>query len=244
MEPIFQQDFEINGSAVDCYGRLKPSMILFYAQEVAGNHFALLSMDYESLQERNLFWAITRCKVQILRLPHIGEKIRVETWPMPTTRVAYPRFVVGYDESGNEVFKVMSLWVLMDIRSRVMVLPGKSGITVAGTVRGNELALPGSIVPKNMENIVCRKVCFNDLDRNFHMNNTRYLDWVFDLLSADFHREHPFREFTVCYHSEAREGQTLELRHEFFSDSTLQVDGTCSNPDGTASRIFSAKILC
>ena len=242
MEPIYQQQFEINGSAVDCFGRLKPSMILFYAQEVAGSHFALLSMDYETLQQRGLFWAITRCKVQILRLPRIGEKITVKTWPMPTTRVAYPRFVVGCDEQGNEVFKVMSLWVLMDIHSRAMVLPGKSGITVEGTIRGNELTAPGGIVPKTMSSHTVRRVCFNDLDRNGHMNNTRYLDWMLDLLSADFHREHPFREFTLCYHSEALEGQELQLNWEVFPDSTMQVELTRHNSDGADARIFSARV--
>ena len=45
MEPIYQQTFHINDNAVDCFGRLKPSMILYYAQEVAGRHFDLISMD-------------------------------------------------------------------------------------------------------------------------------------------------------------------------------------------------------
>ena len=36
MQPIYQQEFIINDAAVDCFGRLKPSMLLFYVQEVAG----------------------------------------------------------------------------------------------------------------------------------------------------------------------------------------------------------------
>ena len=36
MEPIYQQEFHINDAAVDCFGRLRPSMLLFYVQEVAG----------------------------------------------------------------------------------------------------------------------------------------------------------------------------------------------------------------
>mgnify|MGYP002517044180 CR=1 FL=1 len=31
-----------------------------------------------------------------------NEDITVETWPMPTTRTAYPRATVGYDAQGNE----------------------------------------------------------------------------------------------------------------------------------------------
>ena len=142
MEPIYQQTFTVTDNCVDCFGRLKPSMILYYVQDVAGRHFDRISMDYDSLAEKGMIWAIIRQKVQITRMPKRGETIRVETWPMPTTRVAYPRSVVAYDADGNEVFRSISIWVLMDIHSRSMILPGKSGISVTGTLRGNELASP------------------------------------------------------------------------------------------------------
>jgi acyl-ACP thioesterase len=138
MEPVYSQSFEITDLHVDCCGRMLPSKILYLMQEVAGNHFAQLSMDYDSLASRGLFWAITRNKVQISRLPLRGEKIRLETWPMPTTRVAYPRATEGFDAEGNSLFKVISLWVIMDMDTRVMVLPGKSGIIVPGILRGGD----------------------------------------------------------------------------------------------------------
>ena len=100
MEPIYSQEFVLNDAAVDRFGRLKPSMLLLYIQEVSGIHGAALGADYDTLARKNLFWAILRTKVQITRLPSRGETIRLETWPMPTTRVAYPRSVVAYDEIG------------------------------------------------------------------------------------------------------------------------------------------------
>ena len=121
MEPIYTDHFQITDIAVDCYGRLKPSMILFYAQEIAGRHCVQLEVDYDTLEKKRLFWAVTRHKVQITRLPTRGETIRIETWPMPTTRVAYPRSMVAYDEGGNELFRSISLWVLMDLDTRNMI---------------------------------------------------------------------------------------------------------------------------
>ena len=88
MEPIFRKDFHITDIHVDCFGRMKPSMVLYLAQEIAGNHCQLLQVDYETLQNQRLFWAVSRHKVQITRLPTSGETIHMETWPMPTTRVA------------------------------------------------------------------------------------------------------------------------------------------------------------
>ena len=242
MEPIFQKDFYIDDIAVDCYGRLKPSMILLYAQEVAGAHFSELAMDYDALAKRGMFWAGTRHKVQITRMPRRGETIHVETWPMPTTRVAYPRSMVAYDAQGNECFRSISLWVLMDLNTRNMILPGKSGISVVGTLRGMELASPTGLVAKPLVSRRQRSVCFTDLDRNGHMNNCRYLDWIDDLLPSAFHAGHCVKEFTVCYLSEAREGQELELQWDFIENGCLQVDAHRKGEEKDE-RIFSARVL-
>ena len=241
MEPIYQQEFTVSDAYVDCFGRLKPSMILYFAQEVAGQHFARLSMDYESLAERGMFWAVSRHKVELVRLPLRGETVRVETWPMPTTRVAYPRSLAAYDAEGKLLFRSISLWVLMDIRNRTMVLPGRSGITVDGILRGEEPASPGGIIAKPLANERSRRVSFTDLDRNGHMNNTRYLDWIDDLLPAAYHKDHAVKEFTVCYLSETREGQELSFRWDFPEEDLLQVDAYRQGEE-KQERVFSAKL--
>ena len=105
-----------------------------------------------------------------------------------------------------------------------------------------ELALPGGLVPRAMEHSCQRDVCFTDLDRNGHMNNTRYMDWIDDLLPSDFHREHPVKEFAVRYHSEAREGQRLDLHWDFVEDNCLRVDARRRN-ETKDELVFSAKVL-
>ena len=243
MKPIFQHEFLINDAAVDCFGRLKPSMLLFYCQEIAGQHCNILGTDYDTLAQKNLFWAIIRQKVQITRLPRSGETIRVETWPMPTTKVCFPRSTVAYDADGRELFRAISMWVLMDTESRAMILPGKSGVTVQGLLTGTELATPGSLAPKKLDNTCSRRVCFTDLDRNGHMNNTKYLEWIWDLLPSSFHQGSEPREFTVCYHTEAREGDLLHLGWQTDAEGLLQVESWRETEDAASfHRIFAAQI--
>lgn len=241
MESIYSQNFHITDNCVDRFGKLKLSTLLYFAQEVAGRHFDGLAMTYEQLLERGMFWAIIRQRVHITRLPHSGEEIRVETWPMPNTRVAFPRCVAAYDAQGNELFQVLSLWVLMDVNTRAMILPGKSGIALPGTIRGIELSAPGSLPVRQLLNHRSRTVCFTDLDRNGHMNNTRYLDWIADLLPSSFHENHIPAEFTLCYLSEAREGQDLTLNWEFDQDGCMNLDAHRANGE-KSERIFSARL--
>ena len=241
MEPIYRQTFTIEHMHVDRFGRAKLSVLLYFVQEAAGQHCSLLAVDHTVLSHKHLFWAVTRNRVQITRLPRLYEKITVETWPMPTTRVAYPRSVVAYDKNGNELFRSISLWVLMDTQTRAMILPGKSGIAVPGTLTGTELAVPHAIASRPMKNAATRTVGYTLLDCNGHMNNTFYMDWVDDLLPSAFHETHPVQEFTVCYLNEAREGEQIVLHYELTDGPTLTVDAQRQGND--ANRIFSAQIL-
>ena len=244
MQPIYRQQFHIDPVAVDCFGRLKPSMLLLYAQEVAGHHSDLLSFTYDALASRGLFWAIIRNRVSITRLPREHEDITIETWPMPTTRTAYPRSTIAYDAEGNELFRSVSLWVLMDRENRSMILPGKSGVDLEGTLRGLELASPRSLAPRPLGSCSRRQVRFSDLDVNGHMNNTRYLDWLMDLLPSSFHGSHSVKDFTLCYMNEALEGQPLDLNWELDETGALQVDIHRGKGDdaGDFDRIFAARI--
>ena len=89
-----------------------------------------------------------------------------------------------------------------------------------------------------------RTVGYTELDRNGHMNNTRYMDWVDDLLPSEFHRQHPARELTLCYLCEATEGQQIRLDWQLSEDGTLEVNGLrprTDDPEQTQ-RIFAAKV--
>ena len=245
MKPIYRQTFTLSDMEVDCFGRLKLSTLLYFAQEVAGRHSELLGAGYDDLAQKGIFWAVTRHRVQISRLPVRGETITVETWPMPTIRVAYPRSMVAYDGNGRELFRLISLWVLMDANTRAMVLPGKSGVTVEGQLTGKELEVPRSLAPKDMTNKALRTVTYSCLDRNGHMNNTRYLDWVDDLLPSGYHSSHTAREFIICYLNEAREAQAVTLQWELSCDGCLLVNAHREKTDvsGKQERVFSAQVL-
>lgn len=244
MEPLFTKEFHISPVAVDRYGRLKISQLLGFLQDVAGDHSAILGTDQSALMDKNLFWAVIRHRVQITRLPGSGEKLRVETWPMPTTRTAYPRSTIACDENGNECFRSISLWILMDANTRAMVLPGKSGVEVNGLIRGCELRAPSSMLPREMGECQTRTVRYTDLDINGHMNNCRYLDWVADLLPSGFHEHHPVREFILCYMSEVRESEEVDLHWELSDGPVLTVEAVRREGEDTAvhSRVFSARV--
>ena len=242
-QPIFRKQFTLYGNDCDCFCRVKPSTILSMMQEAAGEQCAAWHMRWEEMAEKGLFWAITRQTVEVTRLPRAYETITIETWPMPATLVAYPRATVAYDAQGQELFRCIALWILMDLNTRAMVVPGKSGIDFPGCTRGGELPSPKSLTPKDLALTTERRVRFGQLDRNGHMNNTKYLEWAMDLLPGDFHRGHDLRSFTVCYLNEAKEGDRVKLRHGLGENNVLLVDATRPDPNDESKthRVFAVR---
>ena len=221
----YQTTYTVTGTDIDCFGRCRLSSLLAFSASAAGLHSNLLGVGEDALKGDALFWAIVRNRVQITRLPMEGEEVTIETWPMPVTRAAFPRSTVAYDSGGQELFRSVALWVLMHRQTRALVLPGSSHIRVEGSLTGSELSVPRNLPPAVLPEECVRKVRFSQLDRNGHMNNARYLDWVTDLLPAEFHREHPVKDLTVCYLNEAREGQSVRLNWQLTPEGILQVDG-------------------
>lgn len=242
MNPFYEIFYTPGAEDVDAAGHLTPEKMLYLAQEAAGAHCRLLGADREALLPKRLFWAVIRHRVQITSLPRLGQRIRVKTWPMPTTRSAYPRSTAAYDENGNLLFQVISLWVLMDMDTRAMILPGKSGVEVSGSLLGGELSAPGAIGLLSDGVVARRQVEECDLDSNGHMNNCRCLGWAAQLLKNQLS---DCKEFTVCYYSEALSREALQLKYAPLEGGAVQVDAVCPEQEMSAghSRVFSLRLL-
>ncbi len=242
MELLFTQRVTVTEDRVNSAGNLKLSAILQYAQEAAGGHCELLGTDWDTMAAKDMFWAVLRHRAEIKRLPQIGETLTLETWPLPTTRSAFPRALRVLDETGAVIFQVMSLWVLMNTKTRAMILPGRSGVDVPGMVRPDQIAAPGSLTPGVYANTALWQIAPGDLDQNGHVNNAKYLDRA-EMLTEELACKHP-REFTVCYLSETLPGEELTLNWETSPEGLLSVDGRRTKTDvpGGTERVFALQV--
>lgn len=222
MELLFTQQETVQPQDVTPYGNLKLSRLLEYVQQIAGAHCDAAGLSWAAVSNRGLFWAVLRHRIQIERLPRQGETLTLETWPLPTTRTAYPRAVRCLNSQGEVLFQVMSFWVLMDIHTRAMVLPGKNGIDVPGLCRGIEIPTPGTLVPGVHTQQMLWSVTSRDLDVNGHVNNARYLDHTAPLAEQFFPEQTP-KQVSVCYFSEVLPQDAVTL--QWGQDGTsFQVD--------------------
>lgn len=241
MDPllIYTKTIKLDATQVDAFGRMRPSALLEITQEAAGEHANLLGVGRDALGSHGLFWAIVRQVVHIHRMPLLGQTVHVTTWPGPAGRTAFPRYVRATTPEGEALFEAVALWLFMNRETRAMVLPAASGVQVPGQLLGMEMPLPTGIAPRQYDNRELRRVRFSELDCNGHLSNTKYANWLEDLLPGSYHRDHTLERLHICYLNEALEGQDIAL-HWTMEDGSLALEATRDLEDGKH-RVFALR---
>ena len=229
----YQMQMKIPFDMADINGHIKlPDLILLSLQVSGMQSIELGVSDKTVLDQYNLVWIITDYEIDVVRLPRFAEEITIETEAMSYNRLfCYRRFTI-YDEAGQELIHMMATFVLMNRDSRKVhsvepeiVAPYQSEFSKK-LIRG----------PKydSLENPSSKdyRVRFYDLDMNGHVNNSKYLDWIFEVMGADFLTKHIPRKINLKYVKEVKPGGMItsavelneyESKHEIISDGATNA---------------------
>ena len=211
----YQMKMKIPFDMSDMNGNIKlPSLILLSLQ-VSGSQSAQLGVsDKEILEKYNLVWIITEYDIDVIRLPRFAEEITIETEALSYNRLfCYRRFTI-YDESGQAIIQMLASFALMDRDSRKvhsvdpeMVAPYQSEFSKK-IIRGPKYTDLDNPTSKDYH------VRFYDLDMNGHVNNSKYLDWIFEVMGADFLMDHIPQKINLKYVKEVRPGGMITSSYE------------------------------
>lgn len=213
MLKIHREKMLIRTGNCDFNGTWRMSDILLTMQEVSGMHSELLGVGRSTLIQKNLVWVLSRNEVKMERYPKIGETVTIETFPMANRRWFFPRYFVMYDEQGSVIGCASSLWVLMDFKERKMAapdaalpfLPDNSDLTAP-------LGFPGNIQDVESDARCAKRTpVYTDLDVNGHVNNTKYADWLCDLIGIEKMKGREMAHLLIHYSHEVLPGNEMEL---------------------------------
>ncbi len=212
MQKSYIETSELRTCQCDLSGEWRPSAILETLQETATTHSNMLGVGRADTLRAGLVWVLSRLRVEMKRLPVIGESVSVETWPTPQRHLFFPRASVIRGPQGEEIGAAMSLWVLMDVETRRIA--GNADIAARmpdNTDRPMPLGMPATIrMPEGGAERSVIEPQYADLDLNGHVNNTKYLDWCCNALGIDALRRGRLLRFGVSYEAEIRPGSRVE----------------------------------
>ena len=212
MIPVWKEKFKITSFQVDFQGKIKPTNLMQLFQEAAGNHAAHLGAGYDALVENKLFWALSRIRVEIEKLPKWGDEIWVETWPYSLVGPFFRRDFIFYNDRNEVIGRGVSGWLL--ISSETMRPQRADKLPAELPFNEGKRALetfPDRLNGKAENLVFSKKILYNEIDVNNHVNNTRYLDWVMDCFDLEFHKSHLLKSFTLEFLNEMHWGDEVEL---------------------------------
>lgn len=215
MAKTFEYSMKIPFDMSDVNGYIKIPQLILLSLQVSGMQSIELGMsDMYILENYNLVWIITDYNMKIERLPVFDEKITIETYAKSHNRLFCYRAFNIKDEEGNTIIEMVATFVLMDRDTR-KVHPVMSEITDAFDSEFSKTMLRGPRF-KELEGGVEQeyRVRFYDLDMNGHVNNSKYLDWVFEVMGADFLTQHVPKKVHLKYVKEVLAGGVIASQYE------------------------------
>ena len=229
----YQMKMKIPFDMADMNGHIKLPDVILLSLQVSGMQSIELGVsDKAILEDYNLVWIITDYDIEVVRLPRFAEEISIETEALSYNRLfCYRRFTI-YDETGEELIHMMATFVLMDRDSRKVhtvepeiVTPYQSDFDKK-LIRGPKYADLEDPISKDYH------VRFYDLDMNGHVNNSKYLDWIFEVMGADFLTQYIPKKINLKYVKEVGPGglitsalelSGLESKHVIISDGATNA---------------------
>ena len=180
----FELEVTVGAHDIDTNCLATPTSVVKYMMEAVDRNMLTCTPTYQELLSSGLSFVVSRSAIEVIRPPKEYEKLTVSTWATNSKSVSFPRSYLI--KSGDEVLvKGLSVWALLDINNEKLVRGSEFSVEGYGTGDEIELSVPARFkMPSDDSFALCgeKKILYSDIDRNFHMNNTKYFDMLFDYI--------------------------------------------------------------
>lgn len=216
MEPYCnRKTYELRYSDFDFKDELTPTALLALAQESACLSADELGFGYDDLRPLHYGFIIVNTYCKFERPVRLGERVTVETWPLPPRHFFFERHyrVLSGEE---QVATLASRWCLVDLNTFSLLAPEKLGETHTNCPYRADKAVEPPVwrIPKLGESgreVYRMRVNVGHCDHYLHANNTRYADFFMDCFTMDELSALQIKSFQITYSKQAKEGRELVL---------------------------------
>lgn len=211
MKWLHTEKFRVRGYEVGHDGKAPVQTYCAYMEEAAGINAATLGAAIEKLQAEGLTWVLARMQLEIDNLPQTGDEVVVKTWPVNVEKAQFRRDFNIADNTGKPLARAITDWVVLNLESRrlermpafVAALQPEDAPKV---MEKEKFKFPASANVPELSRFVVRK---SDIDRNLHVNNVRFLDWMLESVPEDFVKGRKLAGLQIIFRAEAVYGDTV-----------------------------------
>ena len=212
--------FTVKGTECSTFSTLAPNVLLGDLQETADKGAGDCGFDRTVINKLNACWIIIRMKVHMERYPDWRETFTIRTWSRGCDKLFFNREYELYDKEGKRIGYASSIWILADIDTHRPLIPNRIDGLASPVVQQDKLVF-GEICPKptqmkiddfmGIEPAILKFADYSELDHNHHVNNTRYMAWVFDALYKSGVDISAVKDFSIHYICEVKCGERVSI---------------------------------
>jgi acyl-ACP thioesterase len=233
MNKVSEYHFQVLGPDVNFRDKLHLHSLFGMLQEAASRSATEHGWGSEEMDKHNACWLLLRISVVMSKLPSWQDKLTVATWSRGFQRLYFLRDFLIYDSLGQEIGKATSMWIAADKDSHRPIRP------VLFTEISQETSIDKFVLydsPPKLDSIlsdlkaqeggpsIVKYADYSEIDRNMHVNNTRYIAWCMDAAHTDILAKSDILSVDINYLSEIKFKEKVDLfvKEE---DDIIQVDG-------------------
>ncbi|MCR5786988.1 MAG: hypothetical protein K6G28_04740 [Acholeplasmatales bacterium] len=187
---LYKEEFSIRNSDFSFKDEIKPQSVLEIMEEIAGRHAERLGCGYLACKEKRQAWVCIRTRVEFYNDLINGENGIVETYPSKPGRIDFDRSYEIKRKDGTSCIKACTKWVVINYDTRRIE---RSSNVVFPSDCENEsiIEMPKKVIIDDdiqLNNSVSICTSLNDVDHNGHVNNCKYLGYVYNTFDSSISR--------------------------------------------------------
>lgn len=211
---VYYQTVELTFDSCDRASHVKLPALLADCLMVSTKQSEQLGRGNDYLIERyGLVWVITDYEMTIHRLPVFGETIKIETEALSYNKLfCYRRFHI-YDQTGALLLDILAYFALLDPKSRKAAVIPDDLVAPYRCPFVKKIQRSSKLKPLETPIQQTYPVRYFDIDMNGHVNNSKYLEWMYDALGDAFLGKYRPTQLTLTYKKEVPPGGSITSCH-------------------------------
>ena len=191
-------------------------------QEAAERSSNSLGYGTDFLKENQICWIILKMRLHFTELPSWHDTFRIRTWATELDKFYYGRDFEIYSSDDRLIGQATSTWILADWNTHRPVIASKRPELPPPEIQDSRLVF-GENCPKlrfparfevageTEKPVIIKYADYTELDRNRHVNNSRYTAWAYDALFKNGYDVSLVEDLVINYNSEVKAGEKVEL---------------------------------
>lgn len=212
MEYQYTKKFFIGYSDVDKKNKCKLYKIVDLLQNTATMHSKSVGYGTKVMMELKQAWLMLGWKVKVLKYPEADMDVEVRTWSRGIKGVEAKRGYEIYSENGELLAIADSTWALYDLEAQKLMRAPEEMVNAYGAIDRNpfegekiERLKDNDVIENQLEMNVGKR----DIDTNNHMNNSKYMEYIIEVLPDNLE----ISEFECIYRKQVVYGEKITLSY-------------------------------